>query len=81
MRMLKCLAAAGAIAALLQTANACDDFDEEMALAAARDAARLAEAQPRPEAPAPATSVASTEPPYETVLNARRTAVASDSRR
>ncbi len=62
MRMLKCLAAAGAIAALLQTAHACDDFEEEMALAAAREAARVAEAQREPQAPAP-TGTASTEPP------------------
>ncbi len=62
MWMLKYLAAAGAIALLLQTANACDDFEEEMAMAAAREAARVAEAQPEPEAPAPTTGVASIEP-------------------
>jgi len=81
MRMLQCLAAAGAITLLLQPANACDDFDEEMAMAAAREAVRLAEAQPKPEPPAPTPGAASTEPPYETVLNANRTALASDSRR
>ncbi len=70
MRMLKCLAAAGAIAALLQTAHACDDFEEEMALAAAREAARVAEAQREPQARAPATGTASTEPP---VIAATRT--------
>lgn len=63
MWMLKYLAAAGAIALLLQTANACDDFEEEMAMTAAREAARLAKAQPEPEVLAPTTGVASIELP------------------
>ena len=63
MRMLKCLAAAGMIAALLPAANACDDFDEEMAMIAAREAVRLGKVQLEPQEPAPATGTASTEPP------------------
>jgi hypothetical protein len=56
MTMLRFLAAAGFVALSLQVAQACDDFDEEMAMAAAREAAQLASAQSdsdRQEAKAP----------------------------
>ena len=56
MTTLRFLAAAGLFALWMQTAQACDDFDEEMAMAAAREAAQLAQAQrdtQRQEAKAP----------------------------
>jgi hypothetical protein len=61
MLTLRCLAAAGLVTLSLQTAQACDDFDEEMALAAAREAVQLAEARraadrKTAEAPAQAAS-------------------------
>jgi threonine aldolase len=68
MTTLRFLAAAGLVALSLQVAQACDDFDEEMAMAAAREAAQLARAQTdtgRQEAAAPvavASEVAAVTP-------------------
>lgn len=42
---LKCLAAATVLVLSAQVATACDDFDEEMAMAAAYEAAKLARSQ------------------------------------
>lgn len=45
MMALKCLAAATVLVLSAQATTACDDFDEEMAMAAAYEAAKLARSQ------------------------------------
>ena len=58
MTALKCLAAAAILALSADVAAACDDFDEEMTMAAAYDAAKLAQSQ-EPQPPAAQRAAAS----------------------
>ena len=53
---LKCLAAATLLSLSVQVATACDDADEEMTMAAAYDAGKVAQSQASPPTPAAQTA-------------------------
>lgn len=72
MLLSRTMAAAGILALATAGAAACDDFDEELAVQAARDAAKLAQAAPQQSAAVPAeparpapTEVAAVQPQPE----------------